>query len=103
MSRKNRAHTPEYQWEQSLLAAYYDSRWRQVLDPLYDKFQRWKAGELDHAEMDKAIHQTHKQTQESYGVFTLKREIMVRAIQLNEDWFQDWVGANPTPVGYHLG
>lgn len=64
MSRKKRAYTPEYQWEQALLDAYYDFRWRQVLDPLYDKFQRWKAGELDHAEMDKAIHQTHKQTQE---------------------------------------
>jgi len=41
----------------------------QVLDPLYQKFQQWKAatGSLD---MDEAIHQTHKQTQELYGVFT---------------------------------
>jgi hypothetical protein len=56
-----------------------------VLDPLYDKFQRWKAGELDHADIDKAIHQTHKLTQELYGVFTLKHEILVRSIQLNEN------------------
>ena len=103
MSRKKRAHPPEYQWEQALLDAYYDFRWRQVLDPLYDKFQRWKAGELDHAEMDKAIHQTHKLTQELYGVFTLKREILVRAIQLDKDWFQAWVEENPPPVGYQLG
>ncbi|MEN4042699.1 MAG: hypothetical protein ROW39_10170 [Anaerolineaceae bacterium] len=103
MSRKKRAHTPEYQWDQALLDAYYDFRWRQVLVPLYDKFQRWKTGEVDHAEMDQAIHQTHKQTQELYGVFTLKREILVRAIQLNEDWFQAWVEENPPPAGYQLG
>ena len=40
---------------------YYDYRWRQVLDPLYDKFQRWKAGELTHWDMGEAIHEMHKQ------------------------------------------
>jgi hypothetical protein len=49
--------------------------------------------------MDKAIHQTHKETQELYGVFTLKREILVRAVQLDEDLFQDWVRENPPPSG----
>ena len=39
----------------------YDYRWCQVLDHLYDKFQRWKAGELTHWDMDEAIHKTHKQ------------------------------------------
>jgi hypothetical protein len=53
--------------------------------------------------MDEAIHQTHQQNQEVYGVFTLKREILVRAIQLNEDWFQAWVKDNPPPEGYKLG
>jgi hypothetical protein len=99
MSHKKRAHTPEYQWEHALLDAYDDFRWQQVLEPLYDQFQRWTAGELDHAEMDKAIHQTHKETQELYGVFTLKREILVRAVQLDEDLFQDWVRENPPPSG----
>lgn len=40
MSRKKRRQTPEWQWEQALIDAYYDHRWRQVLDPLYEKFQR---------------------------------------------------------------
>jgi hypothetical protein len=66
--------TPGYQWEQSLLDAYYDYRWREVLEPLYQKFQQWKAGELDHMGMDEATHQTHKQTQEVYAFFTQKRD-----------------------------
>jgi len=49
-----------YQWEQSLLDAYYDYHWREALEPLYQKFQQWKAEELDYMDMDEAIHQTHK-------------------------------------------
>lgn len=103
MSHKKRTQTPEYQWEQALIHAYHDYRWRQILEPLYQKFQQWKAGELDHLDMDEAIHQTHKQNLEVYGTFTLKREILVRAIQLEEDWFQTWVKDNPPPEGYKLG
>lgn len=103
MSHKKRTQTPEYQWEQALIDAYHDYRWRHVLEPLYQKFQQWKAGELDHLDMDAAIHQTHQQNQEVYGVSTLKREILVRAIQLDEDWFQAWVKDNPPPEGYKLG
>jgi hypothetical protein len=64
MSAKKSSRSPVRLWEQALIDAYYDHRWHEVLDPLYDKFQRWKAGELDHADIDKAIHQTHKLTQE---------------------------------------
>jgi len=103
MSHKKRTQTPEYQWEQALIDAYHEYRWRQVLEPLYQKFQQWKAGELDHLDMDEAIHQAHLKKQEVNGVFTLKREILVRAIQLNEDWFQAWVKDNPPPEGYPLG
>lgn len=103
MSHKKRTQTPEYRWEQSLINAYQDYRWRQVLEPLYQKFQQWKAGELDHLDLDEAIHQTHQRSQEVYNVFTLKRDILRRAIQLEEDWFQAWVKDNPPPAGYKLG
>jgi hypothetical protein len=103
MSRKKRTKTPEYQWEQALLDAYYDYRWRQVLDPLYQKFQQWKARELDHIDMDEAIHQTHKQTQEAYVFFTQRRDWLVRIIQMDEAWFQVWIKDNPPPAGYNLG
>jgi len=102
MTHKKRTQTPEYQWEQSLLDAYYDYRWRQVLDPLYEKFKLWKAGALGHMDMDQAVHQTHKKTQEVYVFFTQKRDWLVRVIQLDEEWFQAWVKDNPPPEGYTL-
>ncbi len=103
MSGKKRSQSPEYLWEQSLIDAYYDYRWHLVLDPLYEKFKRWDAGELDHDDMDKAIHETHKLTQELFGVFTMKRDFLVRAIQYNEEWYKPWVKENPPPSGYKLG
>ena len=104
MTHKKRTQTPEYQWEQALIDAYYDYRWRQVLEPLYQKVPTVESrASWITRDMDEAIHQTHKQTQEVYSVFTLKREILVRAIQLNEEWFQAWVKDNPPPAGYKLG
>jgi len=103
MTHKKRTQTPEYQWEQALLEAYHDYRWREILEPLYQKFQQWQAGELDHLDMDEAIHQTYKPRRDVNNFFTLKQEILVRAIQLNEDWFQAWVKGNPPPAGYKLG
>jgi hypothetical protein len=53
--------------------------------------------------MSEAIHQTHKQTQEVYRFFTEKRDWLVRVIQLNEAWFQQWVKDNRPPASYQLG
>lgn len=70
-----------------------------MLEPLYQKFQQWKAGELDHMDMDEAIHRTHKQTQEVYAFLTQKRELLLRLIQFDENWFQACVKDNPLPAG----
>lgn len=70
-----------------MLDAYYNYRWWQVLEPLYQQFQQWNTGELDHMDMDEAIHQTHKQTQEVYVFFTQKRDLLVRVIQFDQAWF----------------
>ncbi len=103
MSAKKRSQSPAYIWEQSLIDAYYEYRWHEVLDPLYEKFKRWDAGELNHDDMDTAIHQAHRLTQELYGVFTMKRDFLVRSIQFNEEWFDPWVIKNPPPGCYKLG
>ena len=84
-----------------MLDECYAYHWRHVLDPLCQKFQQWKAGELD--PMDEAIHQTHKQTREVYVFFTQKRDWLVRVIQFDETWFQAWVKDNPPLAGYRLG
>jgi hypothetical protein len=99
MSRKKRRQTPEYKWEQALIDDYYDHRWRQVLNPLYEKFKRWEAGELQHHDMDQAIHETHKQNQELYRLFRESRSFLVGLIQWDEEWFDEWVMDHPPPQG----
>jgi hypothetical protein len=101
MSRKKRP-TAVWQWEQTLLDDYYDHRWHQVLDPLYELFQRWKAGECTHDDMDTAIHKVHRQTQEVYSFFTTKRDLLVKYIQFDRDWFDAWVAGHPPPPDEQL-
>jgi hypothetical protein len=95
MTSKKRS--PLYEWEQEMIDAYYDHQWHLVLDPLYEQFQRWKAGEASHEEMNKAIHKTHKTCQQVYSLFTNNRDFLVKVIQFNEDWFPGWVKAHPKP------
>ena len=102
MSRRKRRETPKWQWEQALIDAYYDHRWHEGLDPLYEKFQRWAAGELTHEDMDQAIHETHKQNQGLYSLFTESRSFLAGGIQLDEEWFDGWVTDNPAPPGVKL-
>jgi hypothetical protein len=40
MSPKKKRRTPEWQWKQALIDAYYDYRWHQVLDPLCEPTRR---------------------------------------------------------------
>lgn len=62
MTPKKRS--PLYQREQETIDAFHGYQWHLVLDPLYEQFQRWKAGEVSHLEMDEAIHKTHKACQQ---------------------------------------
>lgn len=94
--------SPKRQWEQTLIDDYYDHRWREILQPLYEKFQRWRAGELNHAAMNRAIHETHKQTRELYSLFTQRRPLLVKLIQLDREWFQAWVKYHKPPRGVEL-
>ena len=95
---KVRKHSPLYQWEQELIDDFQDYQWRLVLDPLYEQFQRWKAGGISHLELGEVIHKTHKQCQEVYSLFNNKRDFLVKVIQFNEDWFPNWVKDHPKPV-----
>jgi hypothetical protein len=95
MTAKKRS--PLYQWEQEMIDTFYDYQWHLVLDPLYEQFQQWKAGEVSHAEMDEAIHKTHKSCQQVYSLFTTKRDFLVSAIQFNEEWFREWAKDHPKP------
>jgi hypothetical protein len=93
----SRRRSSQREWEEQIVGDYYDYRLKQVLEPLYHDMQRWKAGELSHAEIVQAIHRTHKQTQELYGRFSAKREWLARTIQMDRDWFEAWVQDHPAP------
>jgi hypothetical protein len=90
--------SPQRKWEQALIDAYCDHRWRQILQPLYDVFQRWAAGELEHADLDHAIHETQKKSQQRYGLFTQSQIWLVCAIQVDEDWYRSWAKDHPPPA-----
>ncbi|MFW6116633.1 MAG: hypothetical protein ACOC6F_02805 [bacterium] len=99
----SKPHQPsKRQWEQALIDAYYDHRWRQILEPLYDKFKRWDAGELHHDDMDQAIHETHKKTQQVYSFFRESRPMVVAMIQWDQDWFLPWLKDHEPPPGVEL-
>ena len=102
MSRKKRRETPEWKWEQALIDDYYDYRWRQVLNPLCEAFKRWEAGELEHGDMDQAIHETHKENQGLYSLFNESRSFLVGIAQWDEEWFDAWVADHPPPPGVEL-
>jgi hypothetical protein len=91
-------HSPRREWEQALIDAYYDHRWRQILQPLHNDFRCWAAGELAHADLDRAIHETHNKGQELYGLFAQSRYWLVWGIQFDEDWYQGWVKDHPMPA-----
>ena len=89
-------------WEQDLIDDYYEHYYHQILDPLYEQFQQWKAGELTHEDMDQAIHKVRKENQELYSFFTQRHKDLVWMIQLNRNWFAAWVPDHPPPPGVEL-
>jgi hypothetical protein len=102
MSRNKPKHRHSPQWEESLLEAYYDHCWREVLDPLYEQLARWKKGELEHEEVSNSIHQTHKQTARLYNLFIQKRDFLVVIAQQEQDWFNSWLTGHPAPSEVEL-
>lgn len=98
MSQKRRRDTPQWAWEQALIDAYYDHRWRAVLDPLARAVERWTAGELDHVDLARAALRIRKGANQLDYLFSEKRDYLVRLIEFDSDWFEPWVAAHPRPA-----
>ena len=100
---KKRRDTPEWQWEQALIDAYYDARWREVFDALHTQLHDWESGKLAHDEMSDALHAAHKGSQEVYTFFgDRNRDHLILFIALDEAWFTPWLSAHPAPQGIDL-
>jgi hypothetical protein len=103
MTRNKRRETAEWLWEQILIDAYTDYRWRAVFDALHEQLHRWERGELTHDEMDTEVHKAHMETQEAYkSLYYPKREELVLHGQLDAVWFKRWVSDHPAPPGIDL-
>ncbi|HEX2911819.1 MAG TPA: hypothetical protein VH186_13505 [Chloroflexia bacterium] len=94
--------SPQWQWEQQLIQAYYDYRYLKLLDPLYDEFQHWKEGDRTHEAITSFIHEVHRQMAELHNLFGNNRKWLLTLIQLDEDWFQKWLAAHPAPPGVEI-
>jgi hypothetical protein len=74
----------------------------EILDPLYESFQKWKTGELTHDGVSDLIHKAHKENQKIYSLFTQGRAWLITCIKMDKDWFQVWFQNNPPPPGVEL-
>jgi hypothetical protein len=91
-------------WEESLTEAYWDYRWRKIMDPLCDTFQRWKAGELDHSDVDKAIDAAYKEKCSINSLLSQRPDRAAGVIHWwDPEWFETWIEENRPPAGVELG
>ena len=72
------------QIEREIIGKYYDKKMHEILEPLYNKFQKWKRGEISHDELSDAIHKCHRENQKIYRLFTSSREFLLKLIEMEE-------------------
>jgi hypothetical protein len=97
MSRGRDRNTPEWAWEEALIAAYYEQRWREVLAPLATALHSWEAGDSHPTDVAREAARLHKQVSTLDGMFSEKREYLVRLILFDEEWSEPWLRAHPRP------
>jgi len=91
MSEQNHR-ASEWHWEQALVDDYFNHRWHQVLEPLCETFQRWKAGELGHDAVSHAIEEAYKEKCILHNFAAQRIDRAVGLIQWwDRGWFEGWV------------
>jgi hypothetical protein len=99
---KTRRERPLREYQQALIDDYYDTWMHQILDPLYEAFQKWKQGDLEHSELTELIHKAHKENQKVYSFFTQSRDSIISFIKMDKAWFDNWRANHPPPPGIKL-
>ena len=90
-------------WERALTDAYWDYRWRKIMEPLCETFQRWKAGELSHQDVDKAIDEAYKEKCLINNLLTYRPDRAAAVIQWwDREWFLKWIESNRPPAGHEI-
>lgn len=87
-------------WEEKLIADYYDYRWHQLMEPMCEKMQAWKAGRLTHADMGQALEECHQRVVETRNLLSQRHDRLVLLIQYaDREWFLEWVKQHAPPPG----
>ncbi len=91
-------------WEEKLTEAYWDYRWRQIMDPLCDTFQRWKAGDCGNEDVNHAIDRAYKEKCAINSLLDQRADRAAAIIQWwDHDWFEAWIKENRPPAGVEIG
>lgn len=75
------AKTSAERWEQMLIEDYRDYRWRALMEPLCEKMERWRAGELPYPEMDETLEEVHREVCELRSLFAQRQDRLALLIQ----------------------
>jgi len=95
--------TAAQRWQAKLIEDYRDYRWRQLMEPMCDKMQKWKAGEFTHTDMDQALEECHQRVCELRNIINQREDRLVMLIQmLDREWFETWMGEHSPPPGARL-
>ncbi|MEO0185642.1 MAG: hypothetical protein ABIL20_07575 [candidate division WOR-3 bacterium] len=87
---KNQSDT--WPWQQALIDDYYDYYCHKVMEPLCETFRRWKAGELTHKDIDRAIEKAYHERCAMQNLFDQRPDRCVALISvLDPKWFNDWI------------
>ena len=61
-------------WEEKLVDDYRNYRWGELMEPVCEKMQKWKAGEFTHEEMDQALEECHQQVCELRNLLNQRQD-----------------------------
>ncbi len=90
-------------WEEVLTDAYWDYRWRKIMEPLCETFQKWKAGEVGHPDVDRAIDEAYKEKCLINSLLSQRADRAAAIIQLwDREWFLAWIEENRPPAGVEI-
>ncbi|MFC2030697.1 hypothetical protein ACFLWA_08230 [Chloroflexota bacterium] len=90
-------------WEKELTDAYWDYRWREIMEPLCTTFQAWKAGELGHDDVSEAIDAAYKEKCMVNSLLSYRPDRAAAVIQWwDREWFEAWLEDNRLPAGVEL-
>ena len=90
-------------WEEQLTDAYWDYRWRKIMEPLCDTFQSWKAGDLGDEDVNAAIDEAYKEKCLIHNLVTYRPDRAAAVIQWwDREWFLAWIEENRPPADVQL-